>query len=40
LIEDTFNVLNDRSLPFPSTGHQTEFYNEFAAILKSTGLLV
>src|SRR5208282_3190949 len=40
LIEDTFNVLNDRSLPFPSTGHQTEFYNEFAAILKSTGLVV
>ena len=40
LIEDTFNVLNDRSLPFPSTGHQTEFYNAFAAILKSTGLTV
>jgi hypothetical protein len=39
LAADRFNVLNsDCVVPFPSTGHQTEFYRQFGAIVKSAGL--
>lgn len=38
LLKDGFRVLNDDPLPFPSTGHQTEFYHLFSQLLKSSGL--
>jgi hypothetical protein len=38
LMNDGFNVLNERSLPFPGNGHQKEFRPLFAALLKSAGI--
>lgn len=38
LVEDNFNVLNERSLPFPSAGHQTKFRGSLAEILQRHGL--
>ncbi len=40
LAKDGFNVLNGgRVIPFPSTGHQKEFHQQFGAILESTGMI-
>jgi len=39
LLEDGFHVLNDsHAIPFPSTGHQDRFHEQFGAILKSTSV--
>jgi hypothetical protein len=38
LLKDGFNVLNERPLPFPSTGHQIKFREQFRALLKLHGL--
>jgi hypothetical protein len=38
LVEDGFNVINGFPLPFPSSGRQTEFYEKFSTIIKSTDL--
>jgi len=36
LMHDGFNVLNgSRVIPFPSTGHQIKFHEQFGALLKS-----
>jgi hypothetical protein len=36
LVQDGFNVLNREStIPFPSTGHQNKFHEQFRAVLRS-----
>ncbi len=40
LADDGFNVLNGETIiPFPSTGQQTKFHQEFGSILKRSGIL-
>jgi hypothetical protein len=40
LEQDRFDVLNrDRTIPFPSTGHQKEFQQLFGAALRSAEIV-
>jgi hypothetical protein len=40
LVRDGFEVLNrDRTIPFPSTGQQKEFQQQFGAILRSAEIV-